>query len=79
MHSSIIKHICRLISLSDTHPQKVGDGRKDWNDVIINGRLTPEHIIEEVEDPRVDPDVGQANVEGHVHGDGEDDAGDQGQ
>ena len=69
----------RFISLYKTYPQKVGDGGEDWNNVIINGCLSPKHIIEEVEDPRVDPDVGQADVEGHIHGEGEDNAGNQGQ
>ena len=61
-----------------THPQEIGDGWEDRDNVIVNGLLAPEHIVEEVEHPGVDAEVGQADVEGHVHGEGEEDAGYEG-
>ena len=66
-------------SISNTHPQEVRDGREDRNDVIVNGRLPTEQVVEEVEHPGVDPDVGQTDVEDHVDDEGEEDAGDQGE
>ena len=61
-----------------THPQEIGDSGEDRDNFIINGLLSPEQIVEEVQHPRVDAEVGQADVEGHVHGEGEQDAGYEG-
>ena len=60
------------------HPQEIGDSGEDRDDVIINGLLSPEQIVEEVQHPGIDAEVGQADVEGHVHGEGEQDAGYEG-
>ena len=61
-----------------THPQEIRDGGEDRDDVIINGLLAPEQIVEEVQHPGVDAEEGQADVEGDVHGEREQDAGYEG-
>ena len=46
---------------------------EDRSDVSVKWRITTKHVTEEVEQTRVDSEVGEANVEGNVDGDGEDD------